>query len=162
MKVEKYFEKILSKRKIHLTLIDPEEQEPKKALEIAKLAIKGGTDGIMVGGSTSDQEDLDTTVKILKMNLNVPIILFPGNITGISKYADAIFFMSLLNSTNPYWITGAQALGAPTVKKYGIEALPVAYLIIEPGGTVSWVGDAKPIPRKNINLQLHMRWLPNY
>lgn len=116
MKVEKYFEKILSKRKIHLTLIDPEEQEPKKALEIAKLAIKGGTDGIMVGGSTSDQEDLDTTVKILKMNLNVPIILFPGNITGISKYADAIFFMSLLNSTNPYWITGAQALGAPTVK----------------------------------------------
>ena len=76
----------------------------------------------------------------------MPIILFPGNISGVSKYADAIFFMSLLNSSNPYWITGAQALGAPIIKKMGIETISMGYLVVEPGGTVGWVGDAKIIP----------------
>ena len=55
--------------------------------------------------------------------------------------------MSLLNSMNPYWIIGAQALGAPLVKKMGIEILPMGYIVVEPGGTVGWVGDAKLIPR---------------
>jgi len=55
--------------------------------------------------------------------------------------------MSLLNSSNPYWITGAQALGAPTIKKIGIETISMGYLVVEPGGTVGWVGDAKIIPR---------------
>jgi phosphoglycerol geranylgeranyltransferase len=55
--------------------------------------------------------------------------------------------MSLLNSRNPYWITGAQMLAAPTVKKLGIEALPVGYIVIDPGGTVGWVGDVRLVPR---------------
>jgi len=55
--------------------------------------------------------------------------------------------MSLLNSTNPYWITGAQALGAPIIKKLGIETISMGYLVVEPGGTVGFVGDAKLIPR---------------
>ncbi|NLU03552.1 MAG: geranylgeranylglyceryl/heptaprenylglyceryl phosphate synthase [Methanothermobacter sp.] len=147
MKVEDYFHDILRERKIHLTLIDPEEQTPEEAVEIARAAIRGGTDGIMLGGSTTDSSELDNTARALRENIDVPIILFPGNTTGVSRYADAIFFMSLLNSTNPYWIIGAQALGAATVKKMGIEALPMGYLVVEPGGTVGWVGDTKPVPR---------------
>jgi phosphoglycerol geranylgeranyltransferase len=55
--------------------------------------------------------------------------------------------MSVLNSTNPYWIIGAQALGAPLVKRTGIQTIPMGYIIVEPGGTAGWVGDAKAIPR---------------
>lgn len=148
MKVENYIQSKLKDHKIHLTLLDPEEQSPEEALKIAKEAIAGGTDGIMLGGSTTQSNELDATAKALQESVDVPVILFPGNTTGVSKYADAIFFMSLLNSMNPYWITGAQALGAPLVKKMGIEALPMGYLIVEPGGTAGWVGDAKLIPRK--------------
>jgi phosphoglycerol geranylgeranyltransferase len=147
MNVENYLKNRLKDHKIHLTLIDPEKQDPKEAVKIAKEAIAGGTDGIMLGGSTTQSYELDSTAKALKENVEVPIILFPGNTTGVSKYADAIFFMSLLNSTNPYWITGAQALGAPLVKKVGIETLPMGYIVVEPGGTAGWVGDAKLIPR---------------
>ena len=146
MTVEAYFRDILKTRKIHLTLLDPEEQSPEEALCISQAAIKGGSDGIMLGGSTSDLMQLDATTKLLQENLDVPIILFPGNVSGVSRYADAIFFMSLLNSTNPYWITGAQALGAPAIKKMGIETISMGYLVVEPGGTVGWVGDTKPIP----------------
>jgi phosphoglycerol geranylgeranyltransferase len=147
MNVENYIRKSLKDHKIHLTLLDPEEQTPEEAVKIANAAVSGGTDGIMLGGSTSNSTELDATAKALKENVEVPIILFPGNISGVSNYADAIFFMSLLNSSNPYWITGAQALGAPIIKKFGIETISMGYLVVEPGGTVGWVGDAKIIPR---------------
>jgi len=152
MKVEEYFKNTLNDHKIHLTLLDPEEQSPEEAVKIAKEAVSGGTDGIMLGGSTTQSSDLDATAKALKENIDVPVILFPGNTTGVSKYADAIFFMSLLNSNNPYWIIGAQALGAPQVKKIGIEAIPMGYIIVEPGETAGWVGDAKLIPRRKPDL----------
>ena len=152
MKVEDFIKSSLIEGKLHLTLIDPDEQDPETALKIAQEAIKGGTHGIMLGGSTAEATDLDATAKILQENIGVPIILFPGNTSGVSKYADALFFMSLLNSTNPYWIIGAQALAAPNVKKIGIETLPMGYLVIEPGGTVGWVGDAKLIPRNKPDL----------
>ena len=145
--VENYIRDILKTRKIHFTLIDPDEQSPEEALEIATQAIEGGSDGIMIGGSTVNGDDVDNTCKILSENIAVPIIIFPGNTSSVSKYADAIFFMSYVNSTNPYWINGAQALAAPAVKASGMEVLSMAYMVAEPGGTVGWVGDAKLVPR---------------
>ena len=62
--------------------------------------------------------------------LRIPVILFPGNITGISPAADAILFSSLLNSENPYYITGAQAQGALVVNKYNLEAIQLATLLL--------------------------------
>ena len=50
----------------------------------------------MIGGSTfASQEHLDKVVKAIKTSVKIPTILFPGNVSGISRYADAIWFMSL-------------------------------------------------------------------
>lgn len=154
MNVEKYLNDTLKEHKLHITLIDPDEQTPEEAVKIATEAKKADTDAILLGGSITDQEVLNLTAKALKENVDLPVILFPGNVTGVTKYADAVLFMSLLNSTNPYWITGAQALAAPSIKKMGLETIPMGYLIIEPGGTVGWVGDAKAIPRNKSDLAL--------
>ncbi len=147
-KVESYIHEKLEKEKLHFVLLDPDDVSPEEASKIAQMCEKVGVDAVMVGGSTgAEGEVLDEVVKAIKESSSLPVILFPGSHGGITKYADAIFFMSLLNSRNPFFITGAQALGAFTVKRYGIEPIPMAYLIIEPGETVGWVGDAKPIPR---------------
>ncbi|KPU62951.1 geranylgeranylglyceryl phosphate synthase [Thermococcus sp. EP1] len=147
-KVESYIHEKLEKEKLHFVLLDPDDVSPDLASKLAQMSEEVGVDAIMVGGSTgAEGEVLDRVVRRIKESSNLPVILFPGSHGGISKYADAIFFMSLLNSTNPFFITGAQALGAFTVKRYGIEPIPMAYLIIEPGETVGWVSDAKPIPR---------------
>jgi len=80
------------------------------------------------------------------------VILFPAGEAGISKHADAIFFMSMLNSRDPYFISGAQRLGAPLVRKYKLEALSMAYLVVEPGGEAGRVGKAELIPRDKSEL----------
>ncbi|MHA1409107.1 MAG: geranylgeranylglyceryl/heptaprenylglyceryl phosphate synthase [Candidatus Odinarchaeia archaeon] len=142
---------LLSKLKkdgvLHFSLIDPDplKQSCEDAATIAYLAEKSGTDAIMVGGSTVIE--CDSTVKAIKKKVNIPIILFPGDLTGISRYADAIFFMSLLNSVNPRYIIGAQAAAAPIIRSMELEPIPMAYLIIEPGGTAGYVGYAQLIPR---------------
>ncbi|MHA1594913.1 MAG: geranylgeranylglyceryl/heptaprenylglyceryl phosphate synthase [Candidatus Baldrarchaeia archaeon] len=148
-KVEEYLkERIETYGAVHLSLIDPFEQKPEEAGKIALAASEGGTDAILVGGSIGAQgELLDLTVKAIKENSNLPVILFPGNVGTITRYADAIYFMILMNSRDPYFITKAQILGAPLVKKFGLEPIPVAYILLEPGGAAGWVGDANLVPR---------------
>ncbi|NJE29554.1 geranylgeranylglyceryl/heptaprenylglyceryl phosphate synthase [Thermococcus sp. 18S1] len=147
-KVETYIHEKIETEKLHFVLLDPDDVTPEEAARIAEMSEEVGVDAIMIGGSTGAEGDvLDDVVRAIKESSSLPTILFPGSHGGISRHADAIFFMSLLNSTNPFFITGSQALGAFTVKRYGIEPIPMAYLIVEPGETVGWVGDAKPIPR---------------
>ena len=137
----------------HLTLIDPDTQSPSQAAAMARAATEGGTDAIMVGGSVGAAGVLlHDTVARIKEQTDLPVILFPGSVAGLCENADAVFFMSLLNSRSPSYLIENQALGAPLVLRYGLEPLPMAYIIIEPGGTVGYVGDARLIPRKKPEL----------
>jgi phosphoglycerol geranylgeranyltransferase len=138
-RVEKYLlEKIEKEGTIHMTLVDPEKVTASTASRVAKDAESCDTAAIMVGGSTSvSSSHLDKVTKALKDSVEIPVILFPNNITGITRHADAIWFMSLLNSADPYFLMGAQVLGAPIIKKFGLEPIPLGYIIVGEGGTVS-------------------------
>lgn len=132
---------------LHFSLIDPDKVSFEDVDKLACRLEDLGTSAILVGGSTGISEShLDDIVKAIKSSVNIPVILFPGNITGISRYADAILFMSLLNSDDPYFITGAQLLGSIIVKRYKLEAIPTAYIIIGEGGTAGYIGRARPVP----------------
>jgi len=134
---------------IHLSLIDPEETSPTDAVSMAKSLEQYGTAGIMVGGSTVVSTSLvDEVVKAIKSGVKIPVILFPNNVVSVSRYADAIWFMSLLNSNNPLYITGFQALAAPVIRRSGIEPIPLAYLIVGEGSTAAYIGQAHAIPYK--------------
>ena len=146
--VEKYLlEKIKADGAIHITLIDPEKMTPPQAARVAENSKASGTSAMMIGGSTFvSQAHLDGVVKAIRRTVKIPTILFPNNITGISRYADAIWFMSLLNSVDPYFLIGAQILGAPIVRKYGLEPISMGYIIVGEGGTAGIVGKAIPVP----------------
>jgi phosphoglycerol geranylgeranyltransferase len=146
--IERYLlEKIKADGTIHMTLIDPEKVTVEEAVKVALSSKNSGTSAIMIGGSTFvSQTHLDDVVKAIKGVVNIPTILFPNNVTGISSHADAIWFMSLLNSVDPYFLIGAQILGAPLVKKYKIEPLSMGYVIVGEGGTAGIVGKAITVP----------------
>lgn len=154
--VESYIkQRIKEKGAIQMTLIDPQKTGIEKSVEIAVEAEKAGTAAMMVGGSTlSSNNDLDTAIQGMKALVKVPIILFPNNISGVSKYADAIWFMSLLNSASTYYIIDVQALTAHTVRRYGLEALPMGYIIVGEGGAAGFVGHARGIPYDHPELAL--------
>ncbi len=147
-RVEKYLlERIKANGAIHITLVDPEKITPSQAAKIAENSKNSGTSAIMIGGSTFvSQAHLDAVIKAIKRAVRIPTILFPNNVTGISRYADAIWFMSLLNSVDPYFLMGVQVLGAPLVKKYGLEPISLGYIIVGEGGTAGIIGKAIPVP----------------
>ncbi len=146
---EYILEKIDREGALLFSVVDPIDYKSfEEIIKTAKNADEAGVDVILVGGSIGVQgELLDNVVKSIKQEASAPVVLFPGNISTVTKYADAIYFMSLLNSRNPYWITRAQMLAAPYLKRMGVEAMSTAYVVVEPGGTVGWVGDVDLIPR---------------
>ncbi len=146
------------KNKMHMTLIDPDEQDVETSMEISKKSFEYGTDAIMIGGSWGDiyNDKLEQTILKIKEATNncLPIILFPNSAQGLSKNADAVFFMSLFNSRLPQYIINEPAKGALIIKKYGIETLPMAYLVIRSNSSAvgNWVADVKPIPENKPEL----------
>ena len=128
-------------------LIDPEDFTVDAAAAVAKKVQELGVSLILVGGSTiADQTHLDEVVMRLHHDITLPIVLFPGGVTGISQHADAILFSSLLNSTNTYFIIGAQAIGSIQVMKTKLEAIPMGYLVFGEESTTGFVGQVRGIP----------------
>ncbi|MDD4250594.1 MAG: geranylgeranylglyceryl/heptaprenylglyceryl phosphate synthase [Candidatus ainarchaeum sp.] len=151
----KVYSKLLSQLKEEagalFLVIDPPNQSPLQAGKLAKIAEDSGAKAIAVGGSLGAQGKLlDDTLIAIKDSCSIPTILFPGNIATLSHVADAIYFMSMLNSNDPYYISGAQVASSFPIKKLGLEVIPTTYIIVEPGRAVGFMGRAQLIPR-NLN-----------
>jgi len=154
-KVERYILDYVEREEgMLMIVIDPcDHPSPEAAARVAKESVEGGADLILVGGSIGAQgELLDKTAELIRENVNVPINLFPGNVATITKHADSIYFMTMLNSRDSYWLSTAQAIAAPVIKSYGLEPLPTGYIVVEPGGSVGWVGNANLVPRWRPNI----------
>jgi phosphoglycerol geranylgeranyltransferase len=149
-------EYITNKRKehpLHFTLLDPGKTSPEELINLAKQTAEAGTDGFLVGGSTDlSLEKVDSAVDVIKETTHLPVILFPTHASSVSGRADAIFFMSLLNSASRQFLIGEQIASARWVKKTGLEPLSMAYLVVEPGMAAGRVGQAQPLPRDNPDL----------
>lgn len=147
-KVEAFLnEELVKKRALLFALVDSEDSGAGESSRLAKAAEKAGASAILVGGSSAtDQFEMARVVKQIKRDIKIPVILFPGNVTGVVPGADAILFSSLLNSENPYYISQAQALGAPNILKFSLEPLPTAYLVIGEGTSAWFVGSVRAIP----------------
>src|SRR5205809_4530570 len=112
------------------------------------LSISANVDYFLVGGSLVISNHLDDVVKHIKENCSIPVILFPGSPTQLSKYADALLYLSLISGRNPELLIGQHVVSAPAVKQSGLEILPTGYMVIDGGAptTVSYISNATPIP----------------
>ena len=155
MRIGKVLRTLLSERqnrRLHFTLIDPDKTGPEEAERLALMAADAGTSAFLVGGSLGVYEPrLSEVVKAVKA-AGLPVILFPGNINELTPHADAVLFMSLLNSDDPYYVSGVQAQAAPIVLRMGLEAIPTGYIIVGYGGAAGYIGRARPIPYERADL----------
>ncbi len=149
--VWKRIKAILRQRSAHLGLIDPDKQIPEEAGKLAVSFFKAGSDGILVGGSTgADSEITDATVLEIRKRCPLPTILFPAGAASLSRHADALFFMSLLNSRDRRFLIEEQRRAAPIVRRYRLEPIPMGYIVFEPGMRVGEAGQAELVGRTDL------------
>jgi putative glycerol-1-phosphate prenyltransferase len=137
-----------SGRRSFAVLVDPDKTNPPACLQLSRTALENRVDFFLVGGSLLTTTFLNSTVRTLKANSNIPVILFPGSNLHIDPSADAILLLSLISGRNPDFLIGQHVIAAPVLKKSKLEILPTGYMLIESGKptTVSYISNTTPIP----------------
>ncbi len=135
-------------KKSFAVLIDPDKVNDHKMLQLIQLAVAAKVDYFLVGGSLVISNYLDECVQIIKRNCSIPVILFPGSSTQVSKYADALLYLSLISGRNPELLIGQHVVSAPAIKQSGLEIMSTGYMVIDGGAptTVSYISNAAPLP----------------
>ncbi|HTZ61407.1 MAG TPA: geranylgeranylglyceryl/heptaprenylglyceryl phosphate synthase [Thermoplasmata archaeon] len=151
-RVERYLRDHLARGPVHFTLIDPDKSPGASAARIARGAVDLGSDVILLGGSTGIRRDvMGETAAAVKAEIDAPVVIFPEGSTSLTPRADAVLFMSLLNSRNLDLVIRTHARAAPAVRKMGLEAIPLGYLVIAPGMRVGEVGQVDAVGREDLD-----------
>jgi phosphoglycerol geranylgeranyltransferase len=132
----------------YIVLIDPDRNSEKNLEEKISKINECDVDAIFIGGSLILDNNCEKRVKMIKSLTKLPIIFFPGGVSQLNKYYDAMLFMSILSGRNPHYLIGEQVIAAPIVKDLGIETIPTGYLIIDGGSnsSVQFMSGSNPIP----------------
>jgi len=151
MKQAIYQSMVTKKQKGHKSfavLIDPDKVNNILLDELTSLAVQANVDYLFVGGSLVISNHLDECIQQIKKNCDIPVILFPGSSAQISRYADALLYLSLISGRNPELLIGQHVISAPFVKQSGLEIISTGYMVIDGGAptTVSYISNALPIP----------------
>jgi putative glycerol-1-phosphate prenyltransferase len=140
-----------------IMLLDPDGLSPEKMKEMIPSAIENGVDLFFVGGTLLISQNFDEYVRIIKQEAGeTPVILFPGSIFQVSKYADAILFLSVISGRNPAYLIDHQVLAAPRVWQMQLESISCGYMLVESGQMTSaeFMSNSRPLPRNKPDLAL--------
>jgi phosphoglycerol geranylgeranyltransferase len=135
-------------KKSFAVLIDPDKVNDGKMQGLIDLAVSARVDYFLVGGSLVISNYLDECVQYIKRSCDIPVVLFPGSPSQVSRYADALLYLSLISGRNPELLIGQHVISAPVVKGSGLEIMSTGYIVIDGGAptTVSYISGAAPLP----------------
>jgi putative glycerol-1-phosphate prenyltransferase len=141
-------EKKTQGKKSFAVLIDPDKVNKTVLDELVDRCTTAKVDYLLVGGSLVISNHLDECVQHIKQQCDIPVLLFPGSPSQVSKYADALLYLSLISGRNPELLIGQHVVSAPFVKQSGLEIIPTGYIVVDGGAptTVSYISNAAPIP----------------
>lgn len=145
---QQFTEKKRLRKKSFTVLIDPDKVDTTKIEQLVGLATDASVDYFFLGGSLVISDNLDECIQQIKSLCDIPVILFPGSPSQLSKYADALLYLSLISGRNPELLIGQHVISAPAVKQSGLEIIPTGYMVIDGGAptTVSYISNAAPVP----------------
>ncbi len=135
-------------------LIDPDRLNTDELVSlISKIAISH-INYVFVGGSLLSSDQMDKYINLIKQNIDIPVIIFPGNVHQISNSADGILFLSLISGRNPEFLIGSQVVAAPLLKKSNLEILSTGYVLVDSGvqTTASYISNTTPLPRNKADI----------
>ena len=143
-----------SKGCVSLALIDPDIKNDHSLKEITEIIVKSDFDAVLIGGSLIMDDKFEIRAKYIRDNINIPIILFPGSSTQITKYADAILYISLISGRNPQYLIGEHVQSAPKIYSLKMETIPTGYILLS-GDKISSVeamSQTMPLPTDKFDI----------
>jgi len=143
-------------KKSFAVLVDPDKVSASSLQELIVLATDANVDYFFVGGSLVISDHLDERIQQIKSSCTIPVLLFPGSPSQISRHADALLYLSLISGRNADMLIGQHVISAPFVKKSGLEIISTGYMVIDGGAatTVSYISNATPIPHNKPDIAL--------
>jgi len=144
-------------KKLLAVLIDPEKMDLKHIPCFFEKIHNSIATHIFVGGSTDKDNQTESVVMAVKKETNLPIILFPGDVSQITIKADGILFLSLLSGRNPEYLIEQQIKAAPILKNAPLEIIPTGYILIDGKKETATqkVSNTKPISQEKTTRILH-------
>ena len=144
-------------KKLLAVLIDPEKMDLKHIPCFFEKIHNSIATHILVGGSTDKDNQTESVVMAAKKETNLPIILFPGDVSQITNKADGILFLSLLSGRNPEYLIEQQIKAAPILKNAPLEIIPTGYILIDGKKETATqkVSNTKPISQEKTTRILH-------
>ncbi len=136
------------KKKSFAVLIDPDSVSLNQIEQVAHQCNEAQVGYVFIGGSLMTSNHLDQCIIRFKQCSNIPVLLFPGSPSQVSKEADALLYLSLISGRNPELLIGAHVVSAPVVKESGLEVISTGYIVVDGGAptTVSYMSHSAPVP----------------
>ena len=145
-----YLQRVVKERGAgFLPILDPDRVTPAQAAEAAAKMENAGADALLIGTSLMLGDTFDETIQRIKERTDIPLVIFPGSSSQISRLADAMLLPSLISGRNPEFLIGQHVQAAWRLKESGLETIPMGYMLVESGTTTSveFMSGTKPIPR---------------
>ena len=144
-------------KKLLAVLIDPEKMDLKHIPCFFEKIHNSIATHIFIGGSTDKDNQTESVVMAVKKETNLPVILFPGDVSQITNKADGVLFLSLLSGRNPEYLIEQQIKAAPILKNSPLESIPTGYILIDGKKETATqkVSNTRPIPQEKTALILH-------
>lgn len=139
-------EKYSKNKKMFSVLIDPDKQNFADLLKTVIKCNEAKVDFFLVGGSIITKGDINTTVRFIKENSSIPVLIMPGNHLHISQYADGILFLSLISGRNPALLIGNHVMAAPLIKSANLEVISIGYMLVDCGVTTTAIYTSETLP----------------
>ena len=80
-------------KKSFAVLIDPDKVDPGSLDRLIVQAVDAKVDYLFIGGSLVVSHFLDVADQQVKSKCDIPVVLFPGSPSQVSRYADALLYL---------------------------------------------------------------------
>lgn len=137
--------------KLLVVLIDPDKFREQEAGKFLK-DLPSQVSHFFVGGSTDDNRKTEAVVKAIKAETSLPVILFPGDYSQITREANALLFLTLISGRNPEYLIGQQVKSVRSLRNSDLEIIPTGYILIDGGKecAVQRISETSPISQDEV------------
>ncbi|MGY0391508.1 geranylgeranylglyceryl/heptaprenylglyceryl phosphate synthase [Bizionia sp. KMM 8389] len=141
-------------KRLLAVLIDPDKMPVESVADFMQHVNTSKATHVFVGGSVVADQLTELLVLSIKKHTTLPVVLFPGDVSQVTNYADALLFLSLISGRNPDYLIDKHVQAVSKLDSNRLEVIPTGYVLIENGKTtaVQRVTGTKPLANTNIQL----------